>query len=173
MFGSAIRISTMYDRVSMSSEQGSPSTRRVLLADVLALAGLILAGLKMTWGLSDGLDVGISDEDSYVHNGVILASTGIGAATGNPLYKLWYFGLSFLFPTPLDLYYPNFRAMTIVPFPLLYVVLRLLKVPAHVGFVVSWMLLVSRANANHDTRVGNFALIVMLVTFVAIFSARS
>jgi hypothetical protein len=147
--------------------------RDSLLTDVLVLVGLLIAGLKLASGLRDGLDVGLSDEDYYVHNGVTLGREGLGTAVDAPLYHLWYFALSHLLPTTLDLYWFNFRVLTIAPFPLLYIFLRLVRTPIHIGFVVAWLMLVSRVNAGPDTRVSNFALIIILVTFSRVVSVRS
>lgn len=159
--------------MASASQPSGDDQRHSFLADVLGLAGLLIAGLKLTAGLSDGMDVGLSDEDYYVSNGVAIGSEGLGPPIDGPLYNLWYFLLSLCSPTTLDLHYFNFRLLTIAPFPLLYLLFRRVGVPSQIGLVVSWVLLVSRVNANYDTRVSNFALIIILVTFYAVFKARS
>lgn len=141
--------------------------------DLIMIVIILIAGLKFTFGLENTLDIGLSDESSYLYNGVTLWSTGLPHPSWAPLYSLWYFLISLLEPNRVTLYYLNYK-LTIILLPILtYVVLRKHAVSIPVSLIISWLLLVSRANALTWPRVSHFALLLILVTFLLIGHKRS
>ena len=154
----------------MNSMKHKPYSLRV---DLLIAAFVLIAGLKFTSGLENAVGVALYDESNYLDWGVKLRSRGFPPANWAPLYAIWYSFISLFEPDRINLYYLNYRLMTILPPILAYLLLRRNRVPIEISFLVSWFLLVFPANANDSPIVSHFALIVILSTFIAISRIQS
>lgn len=144
-----------------------------LRTDLLVIAMILIAGLKYTFGLENVLDINLYDESSYLYQGVTLMSAGLPSAESAPLYAIWYFFISLFEPNRISLYYLNFKLMTILPPVLVYTLLRRNRVSVLTSFIISWSLLLLRANAYTGIKVSHFALIVILSIFILVSYTRS
>lgn len=133
-------------------------TYRVELIVVLVF---VLAGWKYTSGLENILDVRLADESRYLSDGVSLPAVGLQRAEFSPLYAVWYFILSRLQPDRIELYYLNYKLLTILLPILLYLVLRRYGVPVQAAMVVAFFFLISYANLVWP-RISHFALLIIL-----------
>lgn len=131
---------------------------------------LLLVGLKFTYGLEQALDITLYDESTYLWQGATLPSRGFDQAKYDllyaPLYTLWYYLLSLLATTRIDLYYLNYQLMTILPSCLIYLLLRSLSRSVLLSVVVSWLFLTSTVSLETVPKVSHFALLLMLMVLV-------
>ncbi|MCJ7718196.1 MAG: hypothetical protein MUO54_16980, partial [Anaerolineales bacterium] len=137
-------------------------------ADLLIIVIILLAGLKFTYMLEDGLDISLYDEASYLYGGIKLPVNGLPRVDYAPLYAIWYFIISLIEPNRVNLFYLNIKLMTILPPILVYILLRRTRVSVPVSFTISWFFLLSRANAFTWPKVSHFALLVTLVILILI-----
>lgn len=141
--------------------------------DLIILVLILIAGLKFTFGIENTLDISLYDESDYLYRGVTLLNTGLPSPAWAPLYSVWYFIISLLSPSKITLYYLNCKLMIILLPIIIYGVLRKNAVSIPVSFIISWLLLVSHANALTWPRVSHFALLLILATFLFIGHKRS
>jgi len=145
----------------------------LLGVDLIVITTILIAGLKFTFGLENTLDIWLYDESIYLYRGATLWIKGFPASEQAPLYALWYFILSLFESNRIILYYLNYK-LTIVLLPMLvYGMLRRNMVSIPISLVISWFLLISRANALTWPRVSHFALFLILATFIFIGYKRS
>lgn len=141
--------------------------------DILVFACLLIAGLRLTWGLENRLDIGLYDESLYLYHGVELFKLGVPPAEGAPLYALWYFLLSLIQPNRISLYYLSYK-LSIILLPLFaYAVMRSKRASVVVSLLAAWVLLVSRENTLAWPRVSHYALFLILVTLWLIKRERT
>lgn len=142
-------------------------------ADLFIIAILLLAGLRFTQGLEKAFDVLLYDESFYLYWGVNLENAGLPGAGLAPLYAVWYFIVSLFAPDRVDLYYLNYKLMTLLLPILMYTLLRVNTVSIPVSLTVSWLLLISRANVQTWPKVSHFALALILASLVFIAGRRT
>lgn len=141
--------------------------------DLIIIVIILVAGLKFTFGLENTLDIGLYDESVYLYRGVSLWNAGLPSPAEAPLYAIWYFIISLLEPNRIMLYYLNYK-LTIVLLPIItYGLLRGNTVSIPISLIISWLLLISPANALTWPRVSHFALFLILATFLLIGHKRS
>jgi len=140
----------------------------ILFVDLFAGLILLISGLLFTWGIEAGLDIGLYDESNYLFRGVNIHQLGIPAPEWAPLYSIWYFILSLYEPDHVNLYFLNFKLVTILPPLLCYIFLRANRVKILVSLLIAWLFLISRSNGFTWPKVSHFALILMMLTFIAV-----
>lgn len=134
---------------------------RSWIPDFILLLVILLFESIYTNGLEDFLDIGLFDESGYLYAGITL-SDGIPCAQCAPIYVLWYYLLSLIQHDPVELYYLNYKIMTLLPALLLFLVLRANKVSRTLSFVISVGLLYSSANFYTLPKVSHFAVVLLL-----------
>ena len=138
--------------------------------DLLLVILLLVAGFKYTYGLESVLDVYLYDESNYLNSGVMLLRDGLPNPQLDvlfaPLYSLWYFFLSLLQPDRIELYYLNYKVITILLPVLLYCVMRRYNVKIIPSATISFLFLISRANLMVWPKVSHFTLLVILTTLL-------
>lgn len=137
-------------------------------ADLLIILIILLAGLKFTFLLEDGLDISLYDEASYLYGGIKLPVEGLPRTDYAPLYAIWYFIISLIEPNRVNLFYLNIKLMTILPPALVYILLRKNRVSIPTSSTISWFFLLSRANAYTWPKVSHFALLVILLILILV-----
>ncbi|MFP2911252.1 hypothetical protein ACLESD_40755 [Pyxidicoccus sp. 3LFB2] len=95
-----------------------------LVAEAVCLAALVLACVKLGRGVEGVLDLGLWDEADYLHRAFLLPERGLPDPEWGPLYSVWYFALSRVWPDPVDLYYGNTRLLLLLTTVAGYVFLR-------------------------------------------------
>ena len=98
---------------------------------------LFVSGWKYIYGLEKILDIGLYDESNYLYSGVKLFSNGFPDAESAPLYTIWYYLLSLLQPDIIELYFLNYKILTVLPPILLYILLRKQKVQIIPSVIIS------------------------------------
>lgn len=124
---------------------------------------LVIAGLKLTFGLERIVDIGLYDESGYLYGGVSLVQKGLLPASWAPLYAVWYHMLSWFEADRVSLYYLNYKIMTIAPAVLIYLVMRAYKLGFGVSVGVAWLFLISLANLYVWPKPAHFALTIILL----------
>ncbi|MBF0554718.1 MAG: hypothetical protein HQK96_09230 [Nitrospirae bacterium] len=142
----------------------NPSQTR--LADIAMVFAVVLAGIKLTYGLERFLDIGLYDESVYLYKGVMLASLGIPPPDSGPLYKAWYWLLSLFVKDNIKLYYLNYRIMSIAPAVLFYCLMRTYRTPMVVSLVVTFFYLISFGNLSVWPKPSHFAIAIALALFL-------
>ncbi|MEO5361167.1 MAG: hypothetical protein H7843_12090 [Nitrospirota bacterium] len=135
------------------------------LADIAMVFAIVLAGVKLTYGLERFLDIGLYDESVYLYKGVMLASLGIPPPDSGPLYKAWYWFLSLFINDNIKLYYLNYRIMSIAPTVLFYCLLRTYRTPIAVSLGITFFYLISMGNLAVWPKPSHFALAMALAMF--------
>ncbi|MBF0487614.1 MAG: hypothetical protein HQK98_05575 [Nitrospirae bacterium] len=141
----------------------NPSQTR--LADIAMVFAVVLAGIKLAYGLERFLDIGLYDESVYLYKGVMLASLGIPPPDSGPLYKAWYWFLSLFVKDNIKLYYLNYRIMAIAPAVLFYCLMRTYRTPMVVSLVVTFFYLISFGNLSVWPKPSHFAIVIALGLF--------
>jgi hypothetical protein len=136
-----------------------------LLTNSLCLLFLIGVGVKWAWGLSTHNDILFGDEVEYMRNGMDLFS--IIRNDWGPAYNIWYKVLSFFTSDPIQLYFLNYAAGSILAGVLLYVVLTRYRFNQTLAVYLSLCFLISETNINTWPRVSHFIVIVLLTGLIA------
>lgn len=150
------------DEPLVKRDSGKATRVRRLLIDG-ALAGFILlAGWVYTHGIEGFVDIAFYDETAYLHRGVSIPTWGFPGAQWAPLYSSWYWLLSHFQPDKVELYYLNYKAMTVLPAVFLFLLLRTNHVYRPAALALSLVLLVSHANFPTWPKVSHFATVLLL-----------
>lgn len=138
------------------------------LFDIGLLVLLVIAALHFVWGMGNALDIELFDESFTLHSGIRLCLDGFPAASESPLYSLWYYGLHVLQPDTIKLFYVNSQIVTVLPPLLLFVLLRKYAVNAFIAFLIAYVFLLMVGNAYAIPRIGQFALVLMLLSLIGL-----
>lgn len=103
-----------------------PAQQRLasFVVEAICLAALAVACAKLGRGVEGVLDLGLWDEADYLHRAQLLPVRGLPDPEWGPLYSVWYFALSRVWPDPVDLYYGNARLLLLLTTVAGYVFLR-------------------------------------------------
>jgi hypothetical protein len=134
--------------------------------DIIAVGILLIAGLKLTLGLENVMDVGLYDESYYLYAGVKLLDQGLPSAEWAPLYAAWYYLLSLFQPNRIELYYLNYKILSILLPILFYVFLRRCDLSAVISVIASVFVLISYANLPVWPKPAHFSALIALVFFI-------
>jgi len=137
-----------------------------LAVDAVCLAVLAFACVKQVHALELVLDLPLWDEADYLHNGVTLPTRGLPAAEWGPLYSLWYFALSSVWPDPVALHDGSFRLLLLLTTLAGYVLLRRVEAPPWLALAGMSVYLLSAA-PHVLPRPTMLALLVLLLALVA------
>lgn len=138
--------------------------------NVLLLLALILCALDFLHGFPERMDIRSADESAYLMSGAFLEA-GLDPQWG-PLYRFWYSVLWRVTNDPLDVYYLNYGALTVLLPVCLFLLLVRLKVPGMLAFIAAAYLVNSFIPYIWPYPV-HFALLVVLVAAIVAFSLRN
>lgn len=120
--------------------------------NLIFFAILLIACLKMTYGLYDALDINLVDEHGYLLAGIKKKVY----LEYSPLYSLWYYFLSFFSENNITLMFLNFKVLSIL-FPCaMYWLLIKLGVEPFFSLLLSFLLLYSGFNLPMSPKVTMF-----------------
>jgi len=151
-----------------------PSKQRLLtfVTEAVCLAALVLACVKLGRGVEGVLDLGIWDEADYLHRALLLPERGLPDPEWGPLYSVWYFALSRVWPDPVELYYGNTRLLLLLTTVAGYAFLR--RVGARPWFALAGASVYLLSMAPHVLpRPTLLAVLIILVALVCAASART
>jgi len=154
----------------MAVQTDKPTQHRSKVGELTKDAGLFLllliAGWAYTFQIEVFLDIGLYDETHYLRNGLDLPKVGLppadGWPRGAPLYAVWYWLLSLIFPDPVELYYANYKATVVLPALACFFFLRTSHVARTVSVVLSIYVLFFNGNLAVWPRVSHLALTILL-----------
>ena len=133
---------------------------------------LAIAGWKFTYGLENYVDINFHDPSFYLLNGVTLHENGLPDAENGPFYAVWFYLLSLTQPDRIELFYRDYKLLTILLPLMIYLVLRRCSVSSIAALVGSALSLVSFFNFPSFTRVSHFAVCIILASLVGASFAR-
>lgn len=141
------------------------------LPDVLGLLIISIVSWNLTSDLERMLDIVLYDESGYLWWGVELPSLGLPDAAFAPLYIIWYYILSFTQHNPVDLYYLNYKVLTLLPALIFYLYVRVNKVNPLIALAASCLIVTCQGNLLTWPKVGHFALCILLggLTLASLF----
>ncbi|MBN8227734.1 hypothetical protein JYK02_09455 [Corallococcus macrosporus] len=143
-----------------------PSRPLAFLAEAVCLLALVLACVMLGQGVEAVLDLAPWDEADYLHRALTLPESGLPDPEWGPLYSLWYFALSFIWPDPVVLYYANVRWLVLLTTVAGYALLR--QVGARPGFALAVSAVYLLSLAPHvQPRPTLLALLIILVASCA------
>ncbi len=131
------------------------------VSDIVLFMTLILAGIIYTYNLQGLIDISLFDETGYLARGLRMTESFPSAEQG-PAYSVWYFVLSKFRSDPIDLYYLNYRAMTILPALIFFLLLRTFKIPGFLSFAFSLAFLCTAGNFLTWPKVSHFAILILM-----------
>jgi hypothetical protein len=121
-----------------------------------------LIGIFYTEQIRQFLDVSLYDESSYLKYGLDFFEER-PLAEAAPLYAFWYKLLSFVESDAVDLYYLNYRLMTILPAISLFVFFRVARIHQFYALAATVWMLCMPGNFFIWPKVSHFALIIFLI----------
>lgn len=143
-------------------DSAEPNRTRRLLPDLLLIGGI---GIPLILFQILLRDVPLCDELIY------LTSPSVSTEWG-PLYALWYKIILFILPDRVTALYFNHLALALLFAGALYTFTYYLSLPAEYGFLIAIAAILTGIIAV-DIRVGLLAMIVLILTFIAVVRLRS
>ena len=140
--------------------------RKKIYLDIFAVGILLIIGYKYLSGFENFIDIRLYDESNYLDHGVNLIRSGFPNAQLSPLYSFWYYFLSLFQPDNVKLFYLNYELLTIILPIFIYIVLRRYHVPLISSFLISVYFLISFTNFASFPKVGHFAIVLILSSFI-------
>ena len=130
------------------------------------------ACVRLGQGVEAVLDLGLWDEADYLHRALMLPVSGLPDPEWGPLYSLWYFALSRLWPDPVALFYANARLLLLLTTVAGYAFLRHLGARPWFALAGAAVYLLSMA-PHVQPRPTLFAFFIILVALCGAYRARS
>ncbi len=142
-----------------------------ILFTILGILFICVIGFFFTKDLELWIDIGFADEAKYLGDGVNFLRTKLDSSWG-PLYSLWYYFLSLFSTDTINLYYLNYKLMTILPCIALYLFLLKMKVTPILSFYFSFALLISLINLPTWPKVSHFGLTLIFIGFILVLGIK-
>jgi len=146
------------------------NSKKYLIQTLYVIIGIFficVLGFILTKDIKLWVDIGIGDEAKYLSDGVNLLTKRPDPAWA-PLYSIWYFFLSLFQKDSINLYYLNFRLITILPSVTLYLYLLKMKVSPALSFYFSFALLISLVNLPTWPKVSHFCLSLIFIGLIIV-----
>ena len=134
------------------------------VSDFCLVILILFAGMIYTSGISQYLDIWLYDESNYLASGLAVPK-GLPSSENAPIYAIWYYLLSLFRNDSIELYFLNYRAMTVLPAVAFFLAARLSGVPRIFSIAFALGLLVSSAIFPIGPKVAHFALLLLLIGF--------
>lgn len=138
---------------------------------IIGIIFICILGFIFTRDIELWIDIGIGDEAKYLGDGVSFLRTKPDPYWG-PLYSLWYYFLNLFSRDTINLYYLNYRLMTILPCIALYLFLLKMKVTPILSFYFSFALLISLINLPTWPKVSHFCLTLIFIGLILVHSIK-
>jgi len=142
-----------------------------ILYTIIGIFFICVIGFFFTKDLELWIDIGIGDEAKYLGDGVNFLRTKLVPSWG-PLYSLWYYFLSLFSGDTINLYYLNYKLMTILPCIALYLFLLKMKVTTTLSFYFSFALLISLINLPTWPKVSHFFFTLIFIGLILVHSIK-
>ncbi len=140
-------------------------TKPTKWTDFYLTAIILTCGIIFTSKIQKFLDISLYDESSYLQRGVNILNN-IPAAEYSPLYSFWYYILSKISNTSIDLFYLN-NTILIITLPLVFFfALRCYGVTQAAAFIIAVLLLNSSFNLETMPKISNFTAIVIFIGLI-------
>ena len=139
---------------------------------IIGIIFICFLGFIFTKDIELWIDIGIADEAKYLGDGVNIFTT-MPVPSWGPIYSLWYYCLSLFSTDNINLYYLNYKLMTILPCIALYLFLLKMKVTPALSFYFSFALLISIINLPTWPKVSHFALALIFIGLVLVHSNKA
>ena len=141
-------------------------TPKTYLDDFFALMVLLLAGMKLVYGMAPLVEIGMHDETICSAGGAGLLGNDIFSTIIAPFYAAWYYFLNFIQPALLKLYYLNAVIIGVLSPIIFYAVMRVRKICVFPALLISSYFLISYANLPLYPKVTHFALLLTLISLM-------
>lgn len=138
---------------------------------IIGIFFISVLGFIFTRDIELWIDIGIGDEAKYLGDGVNFFRTKHDPSWG-PLYSLWYYFLNLFSKDTINLYYQNYKLMTILPSIALYLFLLKMKVTPALSFYFSFALLISMINLPTWPKVSHFGLTLIFIGLILIHNVK-
>ncbi len=139
---------------------------------IIGIIFICFLGFIFTKDIELWIDIGIADEAKYLGDGVNIFTT-MPVPSWGPIYSLWYYCLSLFSTDNINLYYLNYKLMTILPCIALYLFLLKMKVTPALSFYFSFALLISIINLPTWPKVSHFALALIFIGLILVHSNKA
>lgn len=142
-----------------------------LLIELFFVLALVLVCFKLSYGISNVMDIRLYDESAYLKHGYQLSSNQL--FRDGFIYLTWYKILSFFVRDTVNLYYFNYILLISINSFLIYILLRKMKKGMFISAVSSILFLISDVNITGWPFITRFALALILCTFILILSVKN
>jgi len=133
---------------------------------ILGAISILFSAIYFVAGAEKAVDLAFADETAYMSRGLSIPQTGLPPAASSSGYSMWYLILSNITDNPVDLFYFNYKLLTVlIPF-LLFAVLWRSGVQIFPAYFLSIWALVAYANFAIQPKVTHFATALILVTLL-------
>ncbi|QQR96840.1 MAG: hypothetical protein IPK18_07900 [Sphingobacteriales bacterium] len=134
--------------------------------NLIAIILIIVLGIIITYNLENYMDVLLWDEARYLDRGLWLWHAY--PKNSSPLYSVWYKILSLFNDNRVELYYLNFKVLSITTAVLAYLFLIVYRTPKSIAFFFASMWLYSAYNLPVWPKVSHFAIILFFIATIAV-----
>lgn len=134
------------------------------IIDLIAIILLIVLGIIITYNLENYMDVLLWDEARYLDRGLWLWHAY--PKNSSPLYSVWYKIVSLFNDNRVELYYLNFKILSITTAVLAYLFLIVYRTPKAIAFFLASMWLYSAYNLPVWPKVSHFAVILFFIASI-------
>jgi hypothetical protein len=136
-------------------------------ADLCLILCIGLSAVKLLDGIGTIVDIVLSDESYYLHNGVNLPNEGFSTAEWAPFYAIWYWLIAHLEPShdPVNLYFFNHILLVGLTAMLMYGALRSLHCHQSLSAIAAFTYLISGIPVIWP-RPTHFALVIVLLLLI-------
>ena len=142
-----------------------------ILYITIGILFICVIGFIFTRDIDQWIDIGIGDEAKYLGDGVNFLRTRPDSFWG-PLYSLWYYFLNLFSRDSINLYYLNYKLMTILPCIALYLFLLKMKITPALSFYFSFAFLISMINLPTWPKVSHFGLTMLFIGLMIIHGIK-
>lgn len=130
--------------------------------DLILFMSLIFMGFYYLSNIEYTMDIALYDESAYLFNAFSFPSV-VPKAESSPLYSVWYWVLSFFQPNKINLFYLNYRLLTILPGLLIYLIFRTNSKPVAISYFSSLVIIFHSANIITNPKVAHFAIVMIFL----------
>lgn len=120
---------------------------------------ILVAGFLLTQNLQDVMDIFFLDESNYLNRGINFFKRM--SKEWAPLYSGWYRFLYFFEKDSFNLFYLNFKLLSVLPFVFFYLLLIKQKYPAIISLLISIFFMSSLYNLPNNPKVSHFTILII------------
>ncbi len=147
---------------------------KLFILDIFFLSILILCSVKYSFKIETFFDLHLADETSYLTGGLkFLKERTLANAQYSPIYGIWYSFIHLIFNDPISVFYWNKKILCFLTTIILYILLRVVGIRAHIAILGSFYWLISSANLPNSPHVNQLAVVIFVLFWCIGYRCKS